>query len=206
MWAVGLVLVLPFFLYHPVCEILMNGQSVGKRLMGIQVVNENGGKPGVSQYIIRWLIRTSDYMVLVIIIYSPYITVFGMQFFWALGGSLALLITDIILVNTKKNQRLGDLLAHTILINTRQKNSIDDTIFLQIAEGYAPSFPQVMQLSDRDVNALKSILDAAKKHNDYDLALNASEKIKAHLKIDTSLSPFDFLEVLLKDYNYLSAQ
>jgi uncharacterized RDD family membrane protein YckC len=206
MWAVGLVLVLPFFLYHPVCEILMNGQSVGKRLMGIQVVNENGGKPSVSQYIIRWLIRTSDYMVLVIIIYSPYITVFGMQFFWALGGSLALLITDVILVNTKKNQRLGDLLAHTILINTRQKNSIGDTIFLQIAEGYAPSFPQVMQLSDRDVNALKSILDAAKKHNDYDLALNASEKIKAHLKIDTSLSPFDFLEVLLKDYNYLSAQ
>jgi hypothetical protein len=184
----------------------MNGQSVGKRLMGIQVVNENGGKPSVSQYIIRWLIRTSDYMVLVIIIYSPYITVFGMQFFWALGGSLALLITDIILVNTKKNQRLGDLLAHTILINTRQKNSIGDTIFLQIAEGHAPSFPQVMQLSDRDVNALKSILDAAKKHNDYDLALNASEKIKAHLKIDTSLSPFDFLEVLLKDYNYLSAQ
>ncbi len=81
MWAVGLVLVLPFILYHPVSEILMNGQSVGKRLMGIQVVNENGGKPSVSQYIIRWLIRTSDYMVLVIIIYSPYIAIFGMQFF-----------------------------------------------------------------------------------------------------------------------------
>lgn len=98
------------------------------------------------------------------------------------------------------------MLAHTILINTRQKNSIDDTIFLQIADGYAPSFPQVMQLSDKDVNALKSILDAAKKHNDHALAQNACEKIKAHLKIESSLSPFDFLEVLLKDYNYLSAQ
>ena len=58
MWAIGLVLILPFIIYHPVCEILMNGQSVGKRLMGIRVVNENGGKPSVSQYIIRWLIRT----------------------------------------------------------------------------------------------------------------------------------------------------
>ncbi len=206
MWAVGLVLVLPFIIYHPVCEILMNGQSVGKRLMGIQVVHENGGKPGVSQYLIRWLIRTSDYMVLVIIIYAPYVAVFGMQFFWALGGSLALLITDIVLVNSKKNQRLGDLLAHTILIKTKQKTSIDDTIFLQIADGYTPSFPQVMQLSDRDVNALKSILDTARKHNDYDLAFNAGEKIKAHLKIETSLSPFDFLEILLKDYNFLAAQ
>jgi uncharacterized RDD family membrane protein YckC len=206
MWAVGLVMVLPFIIYHPVSEILMNGQSVGKRLMGIQVVNENGGKPSVSQYIIRWLIRTSDYMVLVIIIYAPTITIFGMQFFWALGGSLALLITDIVLVNSKKQQRLGDLLAHTILIKTKQKTSIDDTIFLHIAEGYTPSFPQVMQLSDRDVNALKSILDAAKKHNDYDLAHNASEKIKLHLKIDTGLSPFEFLEILLKDYNYLAGQ
>ncbi|HVG17143.1 MAG TPA: RDD family protein, partial [Chitinophagaceae bacterium] len=121
MWAVGLVLILPFFLYHPVSEILMNGQSIGKRILGIRVVNENGGKPGMSQYIIRWLIRTSDYMVLIIIIYSPYIAIYGMQFFWAVGGALLLLVADIILVNSKKQQRLGDLLAHTILINTHQK-------------------------------------------------------------------------------------
>jgi hypothetical protein len=33
----------------------------------------------------------------------------------------------------------------------------------------------------------------------------ASEKIKNHLGITSPLSPFDFLEVLLKDYNYLSS-
>jgi hypothetical protein len=183
----------------------MNGQSVGKRLLGIRVVNENGGKPSISQYIIRWLIRTSDYMVLIIIIYAPNIAVYGMQFFWAVGGAFILLVTDVVLVNSKKQQRLGDLLAHTILINTRQKTSIDDTIFLSVAEGYNPSFPDVMHLSDRDINALKNILDAAKKNHDFDMAYNAAEKIKKHLKIETSLSPFDFLEVLLKDYNYLAA-
>ncbi len=206
MWAVGLVLILPFLIYHPVSEILMNGQSIGKRVLGIRVVNENGGKPGVSQYIIRWLIRTSDYMVLIIIIYAPYISIYGMQFFWAIGGSFVLLATDVVLVNSKKQQRLGDLLAHTMLINTKQKTSIDDTIFLDVAEGYTPSFPEVMHLSDRDINALKSILDAAKKNNDFDMASGASEKIKRHLKIQTPLSPFDFLEVLLKDYNYLAGQ
>ena len=206
MWAIGLVLILPFILYHPVSEALMNGQSIGKKLMGLQVVHENGGKPGISQYIIRWLIRTSDYTVLIIIIYSPYMAIYGWQFITALGGSLALLLTDIILVNTKKNQRLGDLLAHTIVINTKQKTSIDDTIFLHVDDQYVPSFQQVMQLSDRDINALKGILDAAKKRHDFDLALEASEKIKSHLKIDTSLSPFDFLEVLLKDYNYLATK
>jgi hypothetical protein len=61
-----------------------------------------------------------------------------------------------------------------------------------------------MQLSDRDINALKGILDTARKQNDYNLAERAAEKIKSHLHIETSMSAFDFLEILLKDYNYLS--
>jgi uncharacterized RDD family membrane protein YckC len=203
----------PFFLYHPVCEILMNGQSVGKKLMGIRIVNENGGKPSIGQFIIRWLIRTGDYtlliflfFILISVAYPEALSSIMKNYLFMLGGAGLLFVTDIILVNSKKQQRLGDLLAHTILIKTKQKFSIDDTIFLQVGEGYTPSFPQVMQLSDRDINALKSILDAAKKHHDYDLAFNASEKIKAHLHIETSMSPFDFLEILLKDYNYLAAQ
>lgn len=213
MMGVWWLLFLPFFIYHPTCEILMNGQSVGKKLMGIKVVNENGGRASISQFIIRWLIRTSDLamiLIVVLILFSmayPDQAYFMTKYFAGMvGGAFLLFIVDIILVNWRKQQRLGDMLAHTILIKTKQKTSIDDTIFLQVGEGYAPSFPQVMQLSDRDINALKSILDAARKHNDYNLALNASEKIKAHLHIETSLSPFDFLEILLKDYNALATQ
>jgi uncharacterized RDD family membrane protein YckC len=205
-WALGLAVLLPFFLYHPVCEISMNGRSIGKRLMNLQVVNENGGKPAISQYIIRWLIRTSDYTVLIIIVYSGYLAVYPTQFVSAIGGSLLLLLADIILVNSKKHQRLGDLLAQTIVIQINNRASIDDTIFLSVADGYTPSFPQVMRLSDRDINALKSISDTAKRNHDYDLAAHASEKIKAHLSIETSMSPFDFLEILLKDYNYLASR
>ena len=39
-----------------------------------------------------------------------------------------------------------------------------------------------------------------------DLAHTAAEKVKTHLNIETGMSPFDFLEVLLKDYNYLSVK
>ena len=76
--------------------------------------------------------------------------------------------------------------------------------FLDIGHDYVPSFPQVMQLSDRDMNSLKSILDTARKREDYNLAEMASEKIRNHLQIQTTLPAFEFLEVLLKDYNYLS--
>lgn len=204
LWAVGLLMILPFFLYHPFCEVTMNGQSIGKKLLGIRVVSENGGKPSISQYIIRWLIRTSDYTVLIIIIYSPYAAAYGPQFFWALAGSVILLLADVVLVNTRKQQRLGDILAHTLLIKTRQHVTIDDTVFQDVATDYIPWFPQVMQLSDRDINALKDILTLAKKTNDLNLARNTSEKIKNHLNIQTDMPPYQFLNVLLKDYNFLA--
>ena len=205
-WALYMLLIIPYLTYHLICEILMNGQSVGKRIMKLRVVNENGGQPSIGQYVIRWLIRTSDYMVIVIMLYASEATRAGdFSFFWKVGIPMGLLVTDLVLVNSRKGQRLGDLLAHTLLISTTKKQSIHDTVFLDVADTYVPSFPQVMQLSDRYINALKGILNTAKKRHDFNLANMASEKIKTHLKIDTTLSPYDFLETLLKDYNYLSA-
>jgi len=205
-WAVVLLMIIPIITYHLLCEIFMNGQSVGKRIMGLRVVNENGGRPAISQFIIRWLIRTSDYMIVVILLYGPVAATQNMGFFWKISAAFALFMADVILMNsTQKHQRLGDILAHTLLIRTEEKADLQDTIFLQLKDDYRPSFPQVMVLSDRDINALKSILDTAKKHHDLQLANRAAEKIQVHLKIETNMSPFDFLEVLLKDYNYLSA-
>jgi hypothetical protein len=124
--------------------------------------------------------------------------------FWALGGSMLLLFADVVLVNSKKQQRLGDILAHTLLIRTRQNVTIDDTIFQAVANDYVPSYPQVMQLSDRDINTLKSILTSAQKNNDLHLAVQTCERIKNYLHIETNMPPFEFLHTLLKDYNFLS--
>jgi len=203
----ALLFFLPLFTYHLFCEIFMNGQSIGKKITGIRVVNENGGKPNISQYLIRWMIRTSDIMIFVIILSSAERAARGdTDYFVFIGAAFCLLIADVVLVNaSQKRQRLGDMVAHTILIRTKQEADIEQTIFLEVENTYKPSFPQVMNLSDRDINALKGILETAKKRGDYNMAEMASEKIKAHLNIQTSLSPFDFLEILLKDYNYLSA-
>jgi hypothetical protein len=109
-------------------------------------------------------------------------------------------------VSSKKGQRIGDVLAHTILIRTNTRADIEETVFQEVADTYTPVFPQIMQLSDKDINAIKSILETAKRKGDFNMAATASEKIKAHLKINSSMSPFDFLDVLLKDYNYLSVK
>ena len=201
-----MILVIPALMYHFICEVLLKGQSVGKRIMDLRVVTEEGGRPSVGQLLIRWFIRTSDYMVILIMLYAPVGFGGDTQFFWQVAAAFGLLVADIILANSsRKNQRLGDMLAHTMLIRSQQKADIHETIFLEVREGYTPQFPEVMRLSDRDINALKGILDAAKKSDDYNLADRAAEKIKNHLHIQSHLSPFDFLEILLKDYNFLSA-
>ena len=111
-----------------------------------------------------------------------------------------------LVVSSKKGQRIGDILAKTILISVRTQGSIEETVFQEVADNYIPSFPQIMQLSDKDINAIKSILQTARKKEDFNMAEAAAYKIKSHLKIESAVPAFDFLEVLLKDYNYLSTK
>ncbi|HEY0355802.1 MAG TPA: RDD family protein, partial [Flavisolibacter sp.] len=111
MWIIFLIFLVPFLTYHLITEFTMNGQSFGKKIMSIRVVNENGGQPNIGQYVIRWLIRTSDLMAVIILIMAVEAAERGGNAanFWRVGIPLGLFITDIILVNTsKKSQRLGD--------------------------------------------------------------------------------------------------
>jgi uncharacterized RDD family membrane protein YckC len=206
-WGLSLLLLLPIFLYHIVCEITMNGQSTGKKIMGLRVVNENGGRASISQFLIRWFLRDIWFLLLffvgLISIYTDSKTE-GIILVTAVFGYF---ITDIVLVvSSKKSQRVGDMLARTILIRTNPKANIEETVFQEVSDNYTPSFPQIMQLSDKDINAIKSILEASRKKGDFHMAAAATEKIKAHLKITSDMPPFDFLEILLKDYNYLSVK
>lgn len=207
--AIAILLFLPILLYHVVFEITMNGQSIGKRIMRLRVVDENGGRPGISQFLIRWLLRISDVWIIAImaiLISSPY-WFRDLESAFIILAALAFLITDIILiVSSKKGQRIGDILARTILIRINTASDIEDTVFQEVADDYIPVYPEIMKLGDKDINAIKSILDTARKKGDFNLAASAAEKIQNHLQIKTSLSPFDFLETALKDYNYLSTK
>lgn len=212
MWSVRWLLLLPVMFYHLLLEVTLNGQSIGKKLMGLRVVDEYGGKPSISQFIIRWLLRLSDLWIVQILIYIFYVAatndiIGSAEILVLVLFALAFLVTDIVLViSSKKGQRIGDILAKTIIISIRTKSNIEETVFQEVADNYVPSFPQIMQLSDRDINAIKSILETARKRGDYNMAEAAAGKIKSHLKIESGMPAFDFLDVLLKDYNYLSVK
>ena len=49
-----------YFLYHPVLELFMRGQTPGKRSAGVRIVTRDGGTPGVGAILIRNGFRLLD--------------------------------------------------------------------------------------------------------------------------------------------------
>lgn len=204
MWALQLLIMLPVFTYHLFCEILWNGQSIGKKLLGLRVVNDNGGKASIGQYMIRWLLRSSDLTLPLIILAMMFGATDILKALWI---TVLMFIADLILIGTsKQGKRLGDLAAGTMLINVKPKGNLEETVFMEVEESYIPLFPQVMRLSDRDINTVKGIMDAGKKIGNYQMVENASLRIKNVLAIQSDMPAYDFLDTLLKDYNYLSTR
>lgn len=192
------ILWLPVVLYHPVCEITMNGQSIGKKIAGIRVISVTGGQPTISQYLLRWLFKLADFP-----LWIAFAVFEGMwpwyTFFLVFCGLACIVLTE-------KSQRIGDLVAGTMLIDTKFRGRWQDTVFTDVEENYTPVFPQVLSLSDHDMNTVKQVLLNAGKNRNPALTGRVADKIKTALKIDSDLEPEEFLEVLLKDYNALSAR
>lgn len=194
----GVLIGLPVLFYHIFFEIILNGRSPGKLAMNLRVITEEGGRPGISQYLIRWVFRWIDF---------PYWIALAAMFGAVPWWSFPLIFSGIAAVLfTPKSQRLGDIVAGTILIDTRNRTSWQDTVFTELSDNYKPRYPGVMQLTDRDINTLKNIIETVKKQNNQELARRIAEKILSKTDIKTDEYPIDFLERLLMDYNYYSTR
>ncbi len=200
--ALQMLITIPVLLYHLVSEVYMNGQSIGKKLLGIKVISESGNRPSFYQYLLRWLLRPFDVTslglgVLILLLSGDANDGFVILFY-------LVVVIVAVTVMFKKNKRLGDLSAGTLVIASRVKSDLNDTIFFDLEENYEPRYQNVLLLSDRDMNIIKTILDSSIRHNNHDLAERTSAKIRTALKISDYQHPFAFLETVLKDYNYLS--
>lgn len=201
-----LLVSLPMLLYPLICEVYFHGQSLGKKVLGIRVLSIEGGEPHLGQYLMRWIFRVFEWPLVFGLLFQvvlPGMFIFLQVIFVGIGG----VIVTIIIAVTKNNQRFGDLAAGTVVINTRIKSSIHDTIFLEVTQkDYRVMFPEVMRLSDRDINTIKSVINTAQKKHGTEMAYRVAYKIQQALKITSNLDPIIFLEQLMADYNYLATK
>jgi len=190
----GLLISLPALFYHLICELSLNGRSIGKLAMNCKVITAEGGQPTIGQYLIRWVFRGIDFPWWIVVAASMNVIPW-----WTILISFSGLIC---VLRSPKSQRIGDVIAGTILIDLKNQTSWQDTVFTELETSYQPQYPQVMQLSDRDINTLKSIIEIARKRRNQELSQRIADRIVAKTNIVTDQEPFDFLETLLKDYNY----
>ncbi len=182
LWAIYLLLGLPVFFYSLLFEVLMNGQTPGKYLNKIRVVKIDGSKPTFGSYLLRWMLRLIDISIA--------------------SGSIALLT---ILLNGK-GQRLGDLAAGTTVISEKKQITIEDTLVAEIPIEYVPTYPQVTMLSDIDIQTIKELYRNAKQKGNHGVIVKLHQKILNITDIKTELKPIEFVDIVIKDYNYYTQQ
>jgi hypothetical protein len=115
----------------------------------------------------------------------------------------------IILLFSDKNQRLGDIVAKTIVVQDTPKINLNHTIFENISQDHQPFFTEVVKLKPQDIQMIKTVLIEAKIHpNKRQLMKNLSQKIQTLLQVNKpdDLSNETFIKTVLKDYNYFAGK
>lgn len=179
--AVFIVYLVLYVFYDLVCEIFMNGQSVGKRVMKIKVISLDGGQASIGQYLLRWLFRVVDFTIT--------------------SGACALITAAV----TNKSQRVGDLVAGTVLIRTEPRTDIGAIAFAPNQENYEPVFQEVTQLNDKDIVLIHEVITSYIKSGNTVVLYNTAAKLKQVLNINTQMDDMFFLQTLIKDYNHLAS-
>ena len=173
------VIALPVMFYSLIQESLLEGQTIGKKLMKIRVIKLDGYQASFGDYLIRWLFRIVEI---------------------SIGNGIIALIA---IIANNKNQRLGDMAAGTSVISLKNKVNINHTILQEVNNDYVPTYPLVIKLSDNDVRIIKETFEAAIATRDYGTLIKLRDKVIQVTGIkNISGNDQDFIKTLLKDYNY----
>lgn len=169
-----------YVFYDLICEIFMNGQSIGKRLMKIKVISLDGSQPSIGQYFIRWLFRLVDFTLTA-----------------QIGGLICIAVS-------KNKQRIGDMVAGTTLIKTVPRTNFDHIAFHPVETEYQPLFSNTSLLSDRDVELIHEVIATYYKTFNAELIYAMATKVTGILSVSipAGMNEMDFLKTVVKDYNY----
>jgi uncharacterized RDD family membrane protein YckC len=176
------LLILPVMFYSLYMHILFNGRTIGKMIMRTRVVKIDGTQVHWSNYLTLWMLRVLD--------------------IWIFAGSIGLLTC----LFSEKRQRVGDMAAGTVVISTKNKVKISHTILEEISDNYEPKFLMVTKLTDKDVRLIKETYQIAIRSNDFKTLTLLRKKVESVLEVESDLYDRQFIDTILKDYNYYTQE
>ena len=169
---------IPAFFYHLICEVTMNGQSIGKRITKIKVMKTDGTAASFSNYFLRFLLRPID---------SIYFLGLVCIFF------------------TKKGQRLGDIAAGTVIVNLKEDVSLSELKNSMHTSKSEVTYVEVDRLKDKDIEVVKRVLNNWKAQPMHENVVLLSKKIQDLLEVEITTTPYKFLETIVHDYHTIYA-
>ncbi len=178
-----------FLFYFLVSEIVLDGQSIGKKAADLKVIKISGKQPTLGDYVIRWLFSFID-------------------FYLTLG-----LMAIFMIKTTRQSQRLGDLIAGTTVIRMKPnlKLGFRDLMKIQDNVSHVPIYLQVIHLTEQQVLLMKKTLDIYKNHPN---TANRNALKLLFKKVSIKIPPIQptqsvtqiekYIEQLIKDYIILT--
>ena len=182
----GLLPIGGFIGYQLLSEVLADGQSWGKKTLGIKVVRLDGKEPSLSDFLLRAIFHIADSFI-------------------SLGIMAILLISS-----SLKNQRLGDMTANTTVIRLRHniRFRLEDILNINSLEDYNPQYPQVGQLNEKDMLLIKNTIRRYRRHSNpaHQNVINTLvQQLLNQLEIsETPKDQIEFLKTLIRDYIVLT--
>jgi len=170
---------LPVIFYTLILESLLEGQTIGKKILKIKVVKIDGYQASFGDYLMRWIFRIVD-----------------VNFSGGVVGLISIIVSN-------KSQRLGDMTAGTSVITLKNNININHTILEEIDTNYVPTYPNVIKLSDNDARIIKETFNTARVNRDYHVIQKLKYKVEEVTGIkNQSGNDEDFIRTILKDYNF----
>lgn len=163
--------------YPLIAEVTCSGQTLGKRLMHIRVVDLEGGGPKLLSFILRWFMLPFD---------------------------LLLFVASLSVFFTKRQQRLGDLIAGTWVVRTKtyasEKFSLAD---YTPGPDYKPVYPKAANLTPQQATLIAEVLGNINNGEVSKASSSFIKKLESIVGENREKDVRTYLILVLRDYRCL---
>jgi uncharacterized RDD family membrane protein YckC len=171
-----------YYAYFALFEAVWNGQTPGKRFIGLRVIHASGRPVSVFEAILRNVIRIAD----------------------QLPGIYAIGIVSVFV--TERSQRLGDLAAGTVVVHERAGRA-ETNEFAADAQAPAHTAPATQHgsanLTSEEIAVIELFFRRREQLDVYGrekAARKIAERMRERLKISERVDPEQLLEEIVAEY------
>ena len=182
-WVVATLYLFPLLFYTLICEVLNQGQTLGKMVLNIRVVKMDGSMPTLGAYLMRWML-------------------------WLIDGPATSFVGLVAMILNRNNQRLGDMAAGTVVIKKQKYKKIQISLdeYDYLSKNYTPRYPQASDLSLEQIEIITRAIGTQR--DGFDLRLNQlAKKVQQKFNIERKeANDLAFLQRVVRDYQYYALE